>query len=615
MIDTGRTVSCRVEPDEPLVCGEKATVTLYLSIQEEISAGGAVRLYFTKSPYYAKPPLYGMGVKGFIFFARIQFQADAPEAAGYVSATARSRRPVHIDVPGGKCFFTVVCEEGLAAGDELAVVIGDRSGGGAGADAAHHPTYVPAQIPCCVDREGNGDFVPQSELAAMHVVAAAARQVLVRVKPRVRVGAAADVQLMVADRFGNHVEGYEGTFAASVEGCEQSATRQLQLERRDDGVRCFPHAVAFERSGIGRVAVRSADADGVALAGVSNPVACRKCDDDGELFWGDLHGHSYCSDGTHSPEFYYRYGRDQGFLDFCALTDHDTFTPDVWEYVIKATAEAYEPGRFTTFLGYEWSGNFGQSIVVLFKNARGGYYPTYGEADALAEGFLRVLADEEVIISRHDMPAPGERWRSIDPAGKMERLVEIYSPFHTSETCRGPMVRGELDENNCVRAALADGMRVGFIGCSDSHLTMPGRRLAASKVPTAVGERVYGLTGVYARENTREALFSALYDRCCYAATDRILLDFRVNGSRMGRELRLNGQRRIEVHAAGTAPLEQVEIVKNDQVIHGAGHGAMAATFDYTDTAEIAPNDYYYVRVIQQDGGMAWASPVWVDPA
>ena len=614
MIDTGRTVSCRVEPDEPLICGEKATVTLYLSLREQVSAGGAVRLYFTKSPYHARPPLYGMGAKGFIFFARIQFQVDAPGAAGYLSATARSGRPVHIDVPGGECFFTVICEEGLAAGDELAVVIGDRSCGGAGADVAHHPSYGPVRIPCSVDREGNGDFVPQRDLAAMHVVPAAAREVLVRLKPRVRVGTAADVHIMVTDRFGNHVEGYEGTFAAAADAGEDSAIRELPLERRDEGAGCFPHAVAFEQSGIGRAAVRGADAAGAALTAQSNPVDIRKGDDEDYLFWGDLHGHSYCSDGTHSPEFFYRYGRDRGFLDFCALTDHDTFTPDIWEYVIKATAEAYQPGRFTTFLGYEWSGNFGQSIVVLFKNARGGYYPARGEADLAAEDFLRLLADEEVIVSRHDMPPRGERWRSIDPARTMERLVEIYSPFHTSETCRGPMVRGELDENNCVRAALADGMRVGFMGCSDSHLSMPGRRLAASKVPGAAETRVYGLTGVYARGNTREALFSALYDRCCYAATDRILLDFRVNGSRMGRELRLNGRRRIEVCAAGTAPFEQVEIVKNDRVIHRAGHGAMETTFDYTDTAETAPGDYYYVRVIQQDGGLAWASPVWVDP-
>lgn len=40
--------------------------------------------------------------------------------------------------------------------------------------------------------------------------------------------------------------------------------------------------------------------------------------------------------------------------------------------------------------------------------------------------------------------------------------------------------------------------------------------------------------------------------------------------------------------------------------------GATDQEFIYTDRDDVAPGDYYYVRVRQVDGGMAWASPFWV---
>ena len=34
--------------------------------------------------------------------------------------------------------------------------------------------------------------------------------------------------------------------------------------------------------------------------------------------------------------------------------------------------------------------------------------------------------------------------------------------------------------------------------------------------------------------------------------------------------------------------------------------------FDFVDTGEMGRGDYYYVRVKQLNGAMAWSSPVWV---
>ena len=39
--------------------------------------------------------------------------------------------------------------------------------------------------------------------------------------------------------------------------------------------------------------------------------------------------------------------------------------------------------------------------------------------------------------------------------------------------------------------------------------------------------------------------------------------------------------------------------------------GPVDQDFTYTDRDETAPGDYYYLRVRQIDGAMAWSSPFW----
>ena len=623
-----RVISCRVEPTGPLVCGEVITCTLLMSVEEQIAPGGRIRIHFTQSPYYRMPPAYGLPVKGFVFYPRAEFQTHDPQGPGYLTAVASSGTPVEIELEPNRCFFTLLCPQGLGAGDALTITIGDSSGGGPGVRVAHHPTYGDAgpvrdwQLVCDVDRQGDGQVVRQAHMPRLRVVPAPPSQVLVRIKSQARPGVSTDLQITVVDRFGNHVPDYRGSFRASVEGASGTLTvdpsamlgKGLALEPEDGGSKRFPDSMVLQEEGIHRIRVESVSPGGDALQGVSNPVTCGNKTDDYEILWGDIHGHSYYSDGTHSPDFYYDYARTVGYLDFCALTDHDGFADHLWPDIIDATARAYEPGAFTTFLGYEWKGDLLQQIVVLFKNALGGYYPGRSATSRSPIDFLALVAKDGAMVMRHDMPSLGTRWRRLDASGELERLVQIYSFMLASEAVDAPHVRGELDGGNSVQAALADGLRFGFIGCSDTHASMPGRCQSVTKGFPGYGSRPYGLTAVYARENTREEVFRALYDRRCYAATDRILVDFRVNGRCMGQEMSLAGPRLIEARVAGTAPLVHVALIKNNQVIHSTGQGATEAAFEYRDEVEIARGDYYYLRVLQEDGGMAWASPIWIDP-
>ena len=43
------------------------------------------------------------------------------------------------------------------------------------------------------------------------------------------------------------------------------------------------------------------------------------------------------------------------------------------------------------------------------------------------------------------------------------------------------------------------------------------------------------------------------------------------------------------------------------------GEGPMDFEFSYEDHTELAPGDYYYLRVEQLDTNLAWSSPVWAN--
>jgi len=176
-----------------------------------------------------------------------------------------------------------------------------------------------------------------------------------------------------------------------------------------------------------------------------------------------------------------------------------------------------------------------------------------------------------------------------------------------------------------VQSALARGLRLGFVGGTDNHRGRPG---SGRSFQSGLDYNDYvtgGITGVLAQELTREAIFEAIWQRRCYATTGvRMLLDFSVNGRVMGQEIKATGEearaaRTIVVKAAGTADIARAVIVRNGQDVHtceGNGRVLELVWQDDAPLGEVVSKEgwaYYYVRLTQSDGNMAWSSPVWID--
>jgi len=68
----------------------------------------------------------------------------------------------------------------------------------------------------------------------------------------------------------------------------------------------------------------------------------------------------------------------------------------------------------------------------------------------------------------------------------------------------------------------------------------------------------------------------------------------------------------LVIAAKGTRPIRQIDIIRDNKLIHSRTPMEREVSFRYKDTAPVAKDSYFYVRVIQVDDQMAWSSPVWV---
>ena len=112
---------------------------------------------------------------------------------------------------------------------------------------------------------------------------------------------------------------------------------------------------------------------------------------------------------------------------------------------------------------------------------------------------------------------------------------------------------------------------------------------------------------------SRQGIIDAFKKRHCYAATDNIILDVRSGDHLMGDTFDTSEKPALEIAVQGTAagrqgprhPRQQVRLLDRAE--------RRASSFRYTDDdAQPGQSHYYYVRVEQADGNLAWASPMWI---
>ncbi len=365
------------------------------------------------------------------------------------------------------------------------------------------------------------------------------------------------------------------------------------------------------------------------------------------LLRGDFHRHTELSwdeggrmDG--SLQDFYRYMLDAGSLDFGANTDHQGGAwPYWWWYSLKMTDMYHIPGTYVGFYAYERSASFpfghrnvfyprrADAHMVPFFLRRGvGFYtlPLSSEGDEpadesglLVENDIQLLHDD--VGARHGITIPhttgtgmGTDWR--DPHPDVEPVVEIFQGLRKCyEQAGAPYCLTEQEAQEAARSippwpdvmntnrpegmvvnAWEKGYRLGVIASSDH-------------VSTHIS---YAM--VYTDDPTREGILNAFRKRHTYGATDNILLEVRMGEHFMGDLVSSSGPLPpIRVKARGTAVILKVDMLKDGKVIHSEEPNQQEVSLNYQEANTDGGRHYYYVRLLQKDGMIAWSSPLFVN--
>ncbi len=289
------------------------------------------------------------------------------------------------------------------------------------------------------------------------------------------------------------------------------------------------------------------------------------------LYWGDFHTHfenpaigdSLLEDAKEN-------------IDFCAVLCYPFFWErklgllietvkqrkeflNIWKELQELSRQHNQPGKFTTFLGYEWHGNrtyYGDHNVIYFDEDN----PLDDTWD-LPELYANMKKRKALVIPHHtgySLHHRGKNWDFFD--NELSPVMEIFSIHGSSEGCNTPYPMennrsmGPRTSGGTFQDALARGYLIGVIGSNDGQ-GLPGRW----------GK---GRAGVWAEDCTREAIWDALCKRRTYAVTgDRIILDFEIEGAPMGSVTKAGSFVDVSVSVIGSNAIDRIELLKNGNVV------------------------------------------------
>jgi hypothetical protein len=332
---------------------------------------------------------------------------------------------------------------------------------------------------------------------------------------------------------------------------------------------------------------------------------------------GEMHRHTELSQdgsGDGALDDLYRYFLDAAQMDYAHVADHQMGVDEEynWWLTQKSNDLYHLPKRFVPLYGYERSVPYpnGHRNVVWAERGKPvlkiGAAETRGEAGSGSVLYPYLRQTNGIATPHSSATQQGTDWRDNDPA--VEPLVEIYQGFESNYEHPGAprawkegeaKVHQGVKPDGFVWKAWAKGYKLGVQSSSD-HVSTHSSYAC-----------------ILVEDFTRQGLLDAMRKRHAYAATDQIVLDYRIETpdnppALMGDVINSKAAPKLLLKALGTAPIKQIDVIKNNTYIHKVNPNRQDASLEYVDNAAGAGESYYYVRVEQADGQLAWSSPIWV---
>jgi hypothetical protein len=442
----------------------------------------------------------------------------------------------------------------LQQGDRITLTCGDTSQGGSGWRA---PTCIAdrCRFLLLIDHKGNGVRNRLVESDSFKVKSGPAVRIEATVESDTTINTPALLTVRAEDCWGNPTTlTTDPVVRALAEGLQSA-----KIERSDRQTQRPAYHFEITATEPGRSEFQ---VEAGSFHATSNALTVYAVAPERSLFWGDLHsGQTEIGCGCGSLAEHYAFGRDVASLQFITHQANDHYcTLDDWNHTREVTEQFHEPGRYIPILGCEWSPltKDGGDRNVFYRDdepklRRSDRFFRESEPDPepdvrTAPEFHAAFHDLDVLVNIH----VGGRMTNLEWYDqKIERLCETHSTHGTVEWF--------------FMDALDRGYKVGLTAGSDGVMGRPG---ACHPGRRLIRNLKNGLTAVYAKELTRESLWEALQNRCCYATTgERIRLWFEVNGVPMGSELATVDDLQIKFSVQGTQPIERVDLFEGTSIV------------------------------------------------
>jgi hypothetical protein len=358
------------------------------------------------------------------------------------------------------------------------------------------------------------------------------------------------------------------------------------------------------------------------------------------LHWGLLHGESERIDSAENIETFLRHMRDDRALQFFASSGFDgeeETSNDIWKGITQQAAEFNEDDRFVAMLGFQWFGEPKEEGVRQFLYSKD-MKPILRRKDTKNNSLKKIYKTnnpKEMLAIPTFTMGKQTCYNFEDFNPDFERVVEIYNSWGSSEcTAKEGNLRPIQGGKNgitettdgSIRKALRNGCRFGFVAGG-----LDDRGAYNGLFDTDQSQYSPGLTAILSKEHSRASLFEALQARSCYATTgERIIVGLHIAGFSMGSEIDtkarpgLEFNRHITGYSIGTQPIVEAILFRNGEAFHKFQMKDGELEFELDDSellGQIAlepkkdkpPFVFYYLRIVQADGHIAWSSPIWVD--
>ena len=338
-----------------------------------------------------------------------------------------------------------------------------------------------------------------------------------------------------------------------------------------------------------------------------------------KIYRGDLHRHTeYSGDGNNDGSLNdtYRYALNAAAFDYLGVSDHHNSGGPNIEYInwlLQQRVDVFTvPGRFVPVYGYERGLSYPQGHRNVFFADRGN--PTFpnveneNDPEVGAKPLYAYLKKYNgVAMSHTSATGMGTDWRDNDP--EVEPLVEIYQGDRVSAEYEGAPKAATSEDVT----SQAGGLRpLGYVWNAWAKGYKLGVQASSDHLSTHIS-----YANLIAEDHSREGLLDAMRKRHAYASTDNIVLDYRLTTD--GREYiqgdivrSESGRFEFRIRIQATAPIRQLDVIRNQEFVLTLQDREDKLDFTYIDERPVSGESYYYVRVQQTNGQMAWSSPIWI---